>query len=424
MALRPIDNALPITPERPKKQTKVALPIQKQSDVTVNDENKAPFPPTTIDATIDYISSENLKPLPDPEIKIQSLVEGLESKDWLKVCDSLNNARREKVMLVLVKAMKNPRSALCKTSIMASSDIFSAFGDQLLLEPTTSDPFDHLLLQLLLKASQDKRFVCEEADKALKAMVGSMTPLPLLQKLGASVSHSNLRIRAKAAISMSHCASKMGIGAIEEFGLVSLVQLAADLLNDRLPEAREAARSMVASIYEKFTENEEEKLESCCFVPVVLYRFKTRRTWTLGNIHLIGELLKQKIVPEKIGHHIVQELLGSDSKTCTEEENVEAICQFFYTIGKQLDESTKSRKINDTYFIQLEELSTNPQLAPRLTFMIHDVLDRCANNWVPRREKSKAKTITEIHLEADENLELRPGATASMRNNYVFLVDR
>lgn len=275
MALRPIDNALPITPERPKKQTKVALPIQKQSDVTVNDENKAPFPPTTVDATIDYISSENLKPLPDPEIKIQSLVEGLESKDWLKVCDSLNNARRfalyhstlllpilEKVMLVLVKAMKNPRSALCKTSIMASSDIFSAFGDQLLLEPTTSNPFDHLLLQLLLKASQDKRFVCEEADKALKAMVGSMTPLPLLQKLRASVSHSNLRIRAKAAVSMSHCASKMGIGAIEEFGLVSLVQLAADLLNDRLPEAREAARSMVASIYEKFTENEEEKLES------------------------------------------------------------------------------------------------------------------------------------------------------------------
>ncbi|CAL5393240.1 unnamed protein product [Camellia sinensis] len=126
------------------------------------------------------------------------------------------------------------------------------------------------------------------------------------------------------------------------------------------------------------------------------------------------------MVPENIGHHIVQELLGSDSKTSTEEENVEAICQFFNTIGKQLDESTKSRKINDTYFIKLEELSTNPQLAPRLTFMIHDVLDRCANNWVPRREEGKAKTITEIHLKADENLGLRPGATASMRNNYVF----
>lgn len=52
---------------------------------------------------------------------------------------------REKVMLVLVKAMKNPRSALIKTSIMASSDIFNAFGDKILLESTTSDAFDQLV---------------------------------------------------------------------------------------------------------------------------------------------------------------------------------------------------------------------------------------------------------------------------------------
>ncbi|KAJ0501014.1 hypothetical protein HanRHA438_Chr11g0496041 [Helianthus annuus] len=52
-------------------------------------------------------------------------MEGLESKDWLKICDSLNDVRRlalfhselllpilyEKVVMVLVKSMKNPRSA-------------------------------------------------------------------------------------------------------------------------------------------------------------------------------------------------------------------------------------------------------------------------------------------------------------------------
>ncbi|KAL2558413.1 Eukaryotic translation initiation factor isoform 4G-1 [Forsythia ovata] len=111
------------------------------------------------------------------------------------------------------------------------------------------------------------------------------------------------------------------------------------------------------------------------------------------------------------------QLLGQDTKSCPAEENVEAICQFFVTIGKQLDEKQKSKHINDVYFNRLKELSTNSQLAARLKFLIRGVLDLRANNWIPRREEVKAKTITEIHSEAEKNLGLRPGATASIRNS-------
>jgi len=48
---------------------------------------------------------------------------------------------------------------------------------------------------------------------------------------------------------------------MEEFGMVLLAQMAADQLSDKLPEAREAARSMVNSLFEKFTWNEEEDEE-------------------------------------------------------------------------------------------------------------------------------------------------------------------
>ncbi|XP_045791824.1 uncharacterized protein LOC123886562 [Trifolium pratense] len=90
------------------------------------------------------------------------------------------------------------------------------------------------------------------------------TQFRLLLKLRVSVSHTNLRIRAKAAVSLSKCVSKMGIEEMEEFGMEKLIEVAADLVNDRLPEAREAARSIATSVYEaiiKDVEEVEEKME-------------------------------------------------------------------------------------------------------------------------------------------------------------------
>lgn len=104
--------------------------------------------------------------------------------------------------------------------------------------------------------------------------------------------------------------------------------------------------------------------------------------------------------------------MGPDTKICPAEENVEAICQFFNTIGKQLDESAKSQRINDIYFLRLKELSSNPQLAPRLRFMIRDVLDLRANNWIPRREEVGSRAIS-FHLAV---------RCDTFLNNYTYIV--
>ncbi|XP_072997307.1 uncharacterized protein [Typha latifolia] len=280
MALRSLDNALPTAMDRPKKVAKVTTTPTKASVFPeaprypgTNDENSAPLPQKNAEQLVEYISSEDLKALPEPEMRIANLLEELDFKDWVKVCESLNDVRRlalhhsslllpilEKVMLVTVKAMKNPRSALCKTAIMACADIFRSCGHHLLLTPE-KDSFDNLLLQLLLKASQDKRFVCEEAEKTLQTMAISLSPLPLLKKFQSYVNHTNLRVRAKAAVAISNCVSSAGIEIMKDFGLAALLQLAAELLNDRLPEAREAARSIINSIHGGFLKdmNEEEE---------------------------------------------------------------------------------------------------------------------------------------------------------------------
>jgi hypothetical protein len=110
---------------------------------------------------------------------------------------------RDTVVALVIKSVKNPRSALCKTALMTSTDMFMAYQDQLL------DLLDPLLLQLLLKASQDKRFVCEEAERTLRGMTTSISPQPMLQKLQPYVNHRNPRVRAKAAMCMYNSVSRL-----------------------------------------------------------------------------------------------------------------------------------------------------------------------------------------------------------------------
>nr|GEV44982.1 hypothetical protein [Tanacetum cinerariifolium] len=187
------------------------------------------------------------------------LIPGLESKDWVLLCETLNNVRRfsiyhkdalqdilEKLISLLVKSLKNPRSAVCKTSIMTCADIFKAFGDDVV------DLLDPLLLQLLLKASQDKRFVCEASEKALIALTTWVSGLLLLPKLQPYLKNHNPRIRAKASMCFSRSVPRLGVKEIKAFGIDKLIQTAASQLSDQLPESREAARALLLELHNAY----------------------------------------------------------------------------------------------------------------------------------------------------------------------------
>ncbi|TKY56740.1 FAM179B protein [Spatholobus suberectus] len=167
-------------------------------------------------AEVEYIESENLNDLEDIDTCLKTLLAGLDSKDWVLVCDALNNVRRLSifhkeamldmlgdVITSIAKSLKSPRSAVCKTAIMTSADIFSAYNDLII------DSLDPLLVQLLLKSSQDKRFVCEAAERALISMTTWISPISLLPKLQPYLKNKNPRIRAKASMCFSRSVPRL-----------------------------------------------------------------------------------------------------------------------------------------------------------------------------------------------------------------------
>ncbi|KAL3813783.1 hypothetical protein ACJIZ3_015051 [Penstemon smallii] len=224
-------------------------------DVSENSVAEAP------NSEVEYIESENLKDVEDVENCLQTLLSGLGSKDWISVCDALNNVRRlsifhkeaivdmlSDVISLIVKSLKNPRSAVCKTAIMTSADIFKAYNDEIF------DSLDSLLVPLLLKSSQDKKFVCEAAESALIAMTKCVSPLLLLPKLQSHIKNKNPRIRAKASLCISRTVPRLGVDGIEAYGIENLIQIGASQLIDKLPESRDAARTLLLelkSVYEK-----------------------------------------------------------------------------------------------------------------------------------------------------------------------------
>ncbi|KAL8227944.1 hypothetical protein R6Q57_015528 [Mikania cordata] len=130
-------------------------------------------------------------------------------------------------------------------------------------------------------------------------------------------------------------------------------------------------------------------------------RLKARRRM-LGNIRLIGELYKKRMLTERIMHECIMKLLGlNQTNSNPDEEDIEALCKLMSTIGEMIDHQ-KAKEHMDAYFEQMLQLSNNMALSSRVRFMLKDAIDLRRNKWQQRRKIEGPKKIEEVHRDAQQ----------------------
>ncbi|KAJ1291366.1 hypothetical protein BS78_02G311500 [Paspalum vaginatum] len=125
-------------------------------------------------------------------------------------------------------------------------------------------------------------------------------------------------------------------------------------------------------------------------------RIRARRRM-LGNIRLIGELYKKKMLTERIMHECIKKLFGNYDDP--DEENIEALCKLMSTIGEMIDHA-KAKEHMDAYFDIMHKMSTSQKLSSRVRFMLRDSIDLRKNKWQQRRKVEGPKKIEEVHRDA------------------------
>ncbi|KAE9600793.1 putative initiation factor eIF-4 gamma, MA3 [Lupinus albus] len=153
-------------------------------------------------------------------------------------------------------------------------------------------------------------------------------------------------------------------------------------------------------------------------------RVKARRRM-LGNIRLIGELYKKRMLTERIMHECIKKLLGQYQDP--DEEDIEALCKLMSTIGEMIDHP-KAKVHMDAYFEGIKVLSNNMNLSSRLKFMLKDTIDLRKNKWQQRRKVEGPKKIEEVHRDAVQERQVQaqvgrmgrgPGNNPSARRNHI-----
>jgi len=131
-------------------------------------------------------------------------------------------------------------------------------------------------------------------------------------------------------------------------------------------------------------------------------RLKMKRRM-IGNIKFIGELFKKDMISQRvIKEDCIPRLFSLSLVSNPEEDDLESLCKLLTSVGAKLDSNPENRSMLDQCFQTLDKFRLAVKLPSRIRFMILDLLDLRKNNWVERRQEAQAKTIGEIHADAQK----------------------
>ncbi|KAM9294296.1 TOG array regulator of axonemal microtubules protein 1, partial [Gastrophryne carolinensis] len=160
--------------------------------------------------------------LPRPDLSVAEAFKLMADDDWEKKMEGLNLARSLAVFhcdiimerlhdlkIAVTQEVKNLRSTVSRAAIGCLGDMFTH------LKRNMDHELDPCVRALLHKAGESNIFIREDADKALEAMVQSVTPgRALAALLNGGLSHLNNSVRKCAAQHMCDLLERMGPGRI------------------------------------------------------------------------------------------------------------------------------------------------------------------------------------------------------------------
>eukprot|EP00927_Polykrikos_kofoidii_P012893 TRINITY_DN15606_c0_g4_i1.p1 TRINITY_DN15606_c0_g4~~TRINITY_DN15606_c0_g4_i1.p1 ORF type:complete len:1241 (-),score=284.00 TRINITY_DN15606_c0_g4_i1:102-3824(-) len=139
------------------------------------------------------------------------------------------------------------------------------------------------------------------------------------------------------------------------------------------------------------------------------------KTKMLGNIKLVGELIRHGMLVSKIAIAVSEELVGDDP--VVREERLETLAVFLESVGPSLDDPSWAHFAAwNSLFKKVELLTKDATLPCRIRFLLRNLLDLRQHKWKEQTTRCLAAdaptTIKEVHQKAAQQAGVGNGTRA------------